>query len=465
VVDSRTPGFDQLGSVWLPLPHVLMLPFVRVDAWWHSGIAASFAPAAFFVMGGTFLFAAARRIFDSASAGYAAAALACLNPNLLYLQSTSMTEGYFFGALMAALYCSVRFRDTQGLGSAAGAGLSICAAALTRYEGWFLIPFVALYFLYAGGARRFSAAILFGAIAAAGPLYWLAHNWYLTGDALDFYRGPYSPRAIQGSAPYPGLHNWRLSWMYYRAAVVLCAGPVLPLLAVAGAIAALLRRAWWPLLLLALPPFFYLWANHSSGGTPIFVPQLWPHSWYNTRYGLAALPLLALAAAALVTAVPVRFRNAAAVLLIGAGVFHWAAHPGPQNWITWAESNENSRDRRAWTREAAEYLRTQYRPGTGIFTTFGDAAAIFRSTPLPLREAFTLNNGLPWEAALRRPDLFLHEQWAIIPYHPGTPQPLRDTLERARRQGIFYSLEKTITIKNEPSIEIYRYSGGRNGPS
>src|ERR1051326_5479076 len=28
VFDSRTPGLLQLGTVWLPLPHLLMIPFV-----------------------------------------------------------------------------------------------------------------------------------------------------------------------------------------------------------------------------------------------------------------------------------------------------------------------------------------------------------------------------------------------------------------------------------------------------
>ena len=28
IIDSRTPGYGQLGTVWLPLPHLLVLPFV-----------------------------------------------------------------------------------------------------------------------------------------------------------------------------------------------------------------------------------------------------------------------------------------------------------------------------------------------------------------------------------------------------------------------------------------------------
>src|ERR1700739_2973459 len=37
VVDSRTPGLLQLGTVWLPLPHLLMLPFIWSTSMWMSG--------------------------------------------------------------------------------------------------------------------------------------------------------------------------------------------------------------------------------------------------------------------------------------------------------------------------------------------------------------------------------------------------------------------------------------------
>ena len=82
----------------------------------------------------------------------------------------------------------------------------------------------------------------------------------------------------------------------------------MPLIALAGAVAALVRRAFWPLVLLALPGVFFVWSMYSSGGTPIFIPVLKPFSYYNSRYGLAVLPLLALAAAALVAVLPRRVR-------------------------------------------------------------------------------------------------------------------------------------------------------------
>ena len=39
VIDAHETGLSQLGSVWLPLPHLLMIPFVAVYAWWANGIA------------------------------------------------------------------------------------------------------------------------------------------------------------------------------------------------------------------------------------------------------------------------------------------------------------------------------------------------------------------------------------------------------------------------------------------
>ena len=51
-----------------------MLPFVRVDAWWHSGLAAAFASALCFVAGGTFLFrggAADVRLHGGGGCGHA----------------------------------------------------------------------------------------------------------------------------------------------------------------------------------------------------------------------------------------------------------------------------------------------------------------------------------------------------------------------------------------------------------
>src|ERR1700690_1187951 len=51
VVDSQTPGLLQLGTVWLPLPHLLMIPFIYVNAMWQSGAGASIPSMVAYVFG------------------------------------------------------------------------------------------------------------------------------------------------------------------------------------------------------------------------------------------------------------------------------------------------------------------------------------------------------------------------------------------------------------------------------
>ena len=50
VFDSKTPGLLQLGTVWLPLPHLLMIPFL-VSKMWHRGVGGSIPSMAAYVFG------------------------------------------------------------------------------------------------------------------------------------------------------------------------------------------------------------------------------------------------------------------------------------------------------------------------------------------------------------------------------------------------------------------------------
>ncbi len=157
-------------------------------------------------------------------------------------------------------------------------------------------------------------------LAALAPLAWLAHNRFYNGDALEFYRGQWSAMGIyqrqlaRGMARYPGDHDWRKAFEYYSTAVELVVGWPALILGALGIFVAFWKRAWWPVVLLLLSPVFYVLSMHSSG-TPIFVPTLYPHSFYNTRYALAALPLAAVCAAALVLLIPKKWRWPGAIVV------------------------------------------------------------------------------------------------------------------------------------------------------
>ena len=461
ILDSRTPGIDQFGTGWLPFQHALMLPLVWNDGWWQSGLAGAVPSACAFVAACLLLYSAARRVFLGPTAAVTAVAVFALNPNILYLQSAAMNEVIFLATLAGLLFTTVWFRETGSVWAAIAAGVCSNAAALTRYDGWFLIPFLTLYFFVAGGRRRWWAGLLFGAIASVTPLAWFGYNWWFYRNPLEFYTGPYSTKAIYeraiaaGGARQPGDHDWPLAVQYFWAAAKLVAGAPLAWIGVAGVAAAIWKRKWWVVALLSLTPMFYVWSIHSSGAQ-IFVPALWPHSYYNTRYGTTMMPLLAMGAAGLVALAPRRFRRATAGAVVAAAIAPWLMHPQPDAWVCWKEPHVNSTARRSWTAAAARYLRSNYHQGDGIFTEFGDLTGIFRAAGIPLRETLHEGNSPQWMAAQRKPGVFLKEGWAIA----FAGDPVATAVQRANRAGPLYTLVALVQIPGADVIEIYRRSGG-----
>jgi len=111
VFDSRTPRFSQLGSVWLPLPHILLIPFVQDYQWWATGLAGVIPSALAYITACAGLYRLARH-FVSRSASALALAFFALNPNLLYLQTTAMTEPLFLCEMIWIVVFLVEWRDT-----------------------------------------------------------------------------------------------------------------------------------------------------------------------------------------------------------------------------------------------------------------------------------------------------------------------------------------------------------------
>src|SRR3989440_13017718 len=50
IIDSITPGWQQIGAVWLPLPHVLNALPVQIDAFYRTGASAVAISVASFVV-------------------------------------------------------------------------------------------------------------------------------------------------------------------------------------------------------------------------------------------------------------------------------------------------------------------------------------------------------------------------------------------------------------------------------
>ncbi len=321
IVDTRYPGLMQLGGVWLPLPHLLMLPFIGNMQWWQNGMAGAWPSLICYVLGVMGFYRLTRRVLTPLWA-VAATAFYGLNINLLYLSTTAMTEPLFLGLLVWIVLLTMECVDALKLERpvVAGArmvmlGLLIFCAVMTRYDGWILgaaVWLVVAWSLWKRPALRgrlMKVFVFFSVLTVAGPLSWFWYNQHYAHDWLDFMRGPYSAKMIDkktsppGSKHYFGWHDpaWSLM-LYARTAQVDAAWWETGWLVAAAALGGLgvLWRAGVSrsganraALLLWLPLPFYVYSV-SYGSVPIFIPQIYPHSFYNSRYGMEMLPAFAL---------------------------------------------------------------------------------------------------------------------------------------------------------------------------
>lgn len=135
-LDSLTPSWEQFGAVWLPLPHVLNALPVQIDWMYRTGASAIAISVASFAMTVACLAAIVRRAGGTRTGATLAAALFALNPNVLYLQSTPMTEPLLFALSALVVLHLAEWVASEDLRIRRAAGWTIAAACLTRYEAW-----------------------------------------------------------------------------------------------------------------------------------------------------------------------------------------------------------------------------------------------------------------------------------------------------------------------------------------
>jgi hypothetical protein len=451
VFDSKTPGLLQLGTVWLPLPHLLMVPFLLSKEMWQRGIGGSIPSMAAYVLGVVGMFRLVRSAFTSDShpnaaariAAWTAALVYAANPNLIYMQSTAMGEAIYLALFIWAVVC---FGEAIRGNSRAltKCGLCLAGGCLTRYDGWFLTAAMAgtvviVHLLRAKAAPaelRIPQPILakFILIAAAAPLLWFTYNGIVYRNPLEFENGPYSAKAIErrtqtaGNPGHPGSGNLALAAQYFLKSGEdnVAENPwlqrvwiLLPLAAIVVAVrirrrelnssSPLSTKSLLPFLFLLIPlPFYVL--SVAYGGVPIFVPTWWPFSHYNVRYGLQFLPAFA---AAIATVVHVtieahgwnrRLRMAVLLLLFAivsasyASV--WLAGP-----VTLKEAQVNMRSRTELEKQLASWLQKLPADST-ILMYLGDHVGAMQQAGIPLAHTINEGNHRTWKQPIDREGLW-----------------------------------------------------------
>lgn len=424
ILDSRTPGILEFGTVWLPLPHLITIPFVMNDWMWRSGVGGSIPSMIAYVIGALGIFRLVRG-FASRTAAWLAALIYALNPNLLYMQATAMTESLYLALFIwaVAFFCEFarqanvdRQRARKSLEFLA---IMISAAMLVRYDGWFLAACMTLalvlviwrFRLRDVAIRRGTVNFVLLIVLTAG--LWLAYNHGAYGRALEFATGRYSAHAIADRArtstfpTYPGENSPRTSTLYFLklTGIIMAEGPLdhwVVIIAFIALLAAIyFSRRHLPLALLWIPLIFYI-ANIASANVQIYFPEWWPNTYYNVRYGLQMLPamavFIALAYEFFANLIPARWSAGLIILLIVASYSSvWHRIP-----ICLREAEANGRARFTFDAKLAEELKKLPSSATLMMYCGWDPGAL-QDAGIPFRRVVREGNHPEWDIGLSQP--------------------------------------------------------------
>ena len=136
IFDSITPSWEQMGAVWLPLPHLLNALPVQIDWMYRTGASAIAISVVSYALTVACLSAIVRKVADSRTGAILAATLFAFNPNVIYLQSTPMTEPLLFALSALTLLHLTEWALSDVVQVRSAAGWTMAAACLTRYEAW-----------------------------------------------------------------------------------------------------------------------------------------------------------------------------------------------------------------------------------------------------------------------------------------------------------------------------------------
>ncbi len=221
--------------------------------------------------------------------------------------------------------------------------------------------------------------------------------------------------------------------------------------AVGGLMIAIRRRLALPAILLWVPLPFYVYSV-AYGSVPIFIPQLWPHSYYNSRYGMEMLPAFALFGLLAVQWVEGRWRVSQPlakrlmqpiVLLLIALNTVGMMYRTP---LVLKEAITNSTTRVAFEGALARHLR-EFPAGASILMYNSDHVGALQAAGLPLRQTINEGDYDSFQAALAAPA----EHAAYVVAIAGDPV---STAVAAHPEGL---TELTILCTSgQPCARIYQ---------
>ena len=477
VVSSLTPGMAQLGGIWLPLPHILLIPFIYSDWLWRTGLAGSIVSGGAFIIASVYIYRLGFLITKHKGASFIGALSFIANPNILYLQSTPLTELTLIVFFVLSTYYFFRFllEDGDLFMLVIAAFFGFCAS-LSRYDGWALVmmeigvlclyyfPFRFKQLATAVKEKSFrerwnlleGRVLLFATLGCFGIILWLGWGWLILGDPLYFTHSQFSANSQQmnwlAKGELPAYHNFFVAIEYYFFTSIESGGMILSLLALVGALLfAFNGRARYRLyiLLILLVPFFFNVLTLFLGQSVIFLPGVTPPTFewtlFNVRYGSMMIPVFAIFLCYLFAQSKMFGRALIIVVLITQPLLFLI---GFSPVLSLDDGRTGLSSAVAKMPDAQFWLASNYDYGMLLTDDFARTISIIR-TPVPMENVIYIGNKPYWEESLVEPQKYA--RWIVMQRNDTVWKNLNDRPEVNAR--LFKYFNKVYTSED---ILIFR---------
>ncbi|MBI3887869.1 hypothetical protein HY310_02265 [Candidatus Microgenomates bacterium] len=381
-------------------------------------------------------------------------AVFALNINVLYMQSTAMTELLLLATMTAGSYELLMWHKEEKLFRLLKAAFWIMLSTLIRYDGWFLFLFaIGLVFIHTVRKYGYKTAegviVLFATLGGFGVFLWLLWNLMIFKDPLYFALGPYSAHQQQLQLEQAGVlatkHNALFSLQTYMYALIYNASFVTVFLGVVGSIILWFDKKisfnirFATLVLLA--PFFFNIVALYFGHSVLFVQGLSGNSWFNVRYGLMMIPTLAIFIGYFVYRVRA-LRFVVLGLLLFSTVFSFANHDA----VTIDDARVGASGKNV--SEVSGWLRTNATSQKGyVLVSVASHDAIIFSSGLPMKRFIHEGTGEYWDLATANPQRYA--RWIVLRTNDTNDFTFR-VLQHNQEFKNKYSL-----VKHFPFADIY----------
>lgn len=466
VFTSSTPGLAQLGTVWLPLNHILMLPLIWNDTLYRDGFAGTFPSMVAYVVSAVYMYRLAALVFSSQAAGWVAALALMLNPSMLYMQSTPMSELDLICFAIISVYYVIRWTRTFDTNDLVKCALATAAGTLVRYDGWALA--LAILVIVGVVAWRMrgrliaeSHLLLYGMLGLAGCAAWFIYQTVIFKNPIDFLNGPYSAHAqqqvIERNGGLPTHHNALLSLKVYTFTTLDTLTWPIVIAALLGLLLWIfrtrLRLSSWPVYAV-LVPFAFNWLSLILGITVIHTPEVPINSvaqYANVRYGMMMIPAAALFIAALVT---LRRKLAPIIVPIVLGLTIVASTLANVGAAPYALQDTVYGTGRVLSSQEGHWLASNYHGGV-VLVSAGSFSGMMFVSALSERAFLTEGDGAAFHAALAHPETTA--AWIIMTPAGGDYDPVWAALHNKTDWRQHYLLRQVIG-----QTEFYERSDAAN---